>query len=169
MLPLDCTATAIGLLMPSLKNAALVVPINVPFDVYRTRAKSSSPGTPFPSAVTTAILPLDCSMAVSGLTLTPPKFVVTVPPVPKAGSKLPAWACAKLTPNVSPSANSPAIESNLHLFIVYSLSYLVDSPAKYLVCSITPYSGRSALIRPHKRRSVRRVVSESLHHGCLNP
>jgi hypothetical protein len=28
-----------------------------------------------------------------------------------------------LTPNISPIANSPAIESNLHLFIVYSLSY----------------------------------------------
>src|SRR5208337_2620371 len=31
---------------------------------------------------------LDCSMAVSGLTLTPPKVVVTVPPVPKVGSRL---------------------------------------------------------------------------------
>src|SRR5580700_7642932 len=146
MLPLDCTATAIGLLMPSLKNAALVVPISVPFDVYRTRAKSSSPGTPFPSPVTTAMLPLDCSTAVSGLTLTPPKFVVTVPPVPKVGSSVPAcppidWACTKLTPNMRPIANSPVVESNLHLFIVYSLSYLVDSQAKYLAYSITRYSG----------------------------
>ncbi len=96
MLPLDCTATAIGLLMPLLKNAALVVPISVPFDVYRTRAKSSSLGTPFPSPVTTAMLPLDCSMAVSGLTLTPPKFVVTVPPVPKVGSSVPGGSADSL-------------------------------------------------------------------------
>src|SRR5208337_402093 len=88
MSPLDCTASALGLLMPSVKNAALVTPISVPLDMYRTRAKSSSLGTPLPSPVTTAMLPLDCSIAVSGLTLTPPKVVVTVPPVPKVGSRL---------------------------------------------------------------------------------
>src|SRR5271157_3230867 len=134
MSPLDCTASALGLLMPSVKNAALVTPISVPLDVYRTRAKSSSFGTPLPSPVTTAMLPLDCSMAVSGLTLTPPKVVVTVPPVPKVGSRLPGawppivWACAELTLNKRPIANSPVIVINVPFFMVSPfLSDLVHS------------------------------------------
>jgi len=104
MSPLDCTATAIGLLMPSVKNDAWVAPISVPSDVYRTRAKTSKFGMAVGlMPVTTTRSPLDCSMAVKVPT-TPPSgalglppirlgSVVTIPPVPKVGSRVPAvWA-----------------------------------------------------------------------------
>jgi len=104
MSPLDSTATAIGLLTPSVKNDAWVAPIRVPSDVYRTRAKTSKPGKAVGlMPVTTARSPLDCSMAVKVPT-TPPSgalglppiragLVVTIPPVPKNVSRVPAvWA-----------------------------------------------------------------------------
>ena len=45
------------------------------------------------SPVTTAMSPLDCSIAVNGLTLPPPpaRLMVTIPSMPKVVSRLPAW------------------------------------------------------------------------------
>jgi hypothetical protein len=94
MSPLDCTAAATGILSPLLKNEAVVVLSSVPLDVYLIRVKVSIPGKPvLLSPVTTAMLPLDCSKAVRVVAVTP-RFAVTVPPVPKVVSRLPAWACA---------------------------------------------------------------------------
>ena len=58
-------------------------------------------------AVLPAMSPLDCSMAVKALALMPDS-AVTIPPLPKVVSKLPAWACATLTPNTSPVPSSRA-------------------------------------------------------------
>src|ERR1700683_3411913 len=54
------------------------------------------------------------------------KLVVTVPPSPNAGSRVPAWACAKLTPNARPTANSPAIVWNVVFFIVFPFDFDFD-------------------------------------------
>src|SRR5580658_3689989 len=114
MSPLDCTATAIGLLMPSVKNDALVAPIRVPSDVYRTRPKTSKFGKAVGlMPVTTAMSPLDCSMAVK-VPMTPPPgalglppirvgLVVTIPPVPKVVSRVPA-VCAMPNPDATPTS-----------------------------------------------------------------
>lgn len=94
MSPLDCIAAATGTLSPLAKNEAVVVLSSFPLDVYLSRAKVSIPGKPvLLSPVTTAILPLDCWKAVRVVAVTP-RFAVTVPPVPKVVSRLPAWACA---------------------------------------------------------------------------
>jgi hypothetical protein len=63
--------------------------------------------------------PLDCSKAPNPATPSA-KLVVTVPPVPKVVSRLPAWAWAELTPNAKQIANSPAIVWNVCIFIAYS-------------------------------------------------
>src|ERR1039458_3421084 len=86
--PFDCSATALGLQMPLAKNDAIVVPISVPSDVYRTRPITSPLGLESPSLlkpVTTAMSPLDCSIAVKVLRFWP-MLVVTIPPVPKVVS-----------------------------------------------------------------------------------
>jgi hypothetical protein len=52
--------------------------------------------------------------------VSPVKVVVTAPPVPKVGSRLPAvWACTKLAPNMRPIAKSPATVNNIRYFIVF--------------------------------------------------
>ena len=117
MSPLDCTAAAIGVLLPLVKKEAVVVLSRVPLDVYLMSAKVSTPGRPLLfSPVTTAMLPLDCSIAVKVVAVTP-RFAVTVPPLPKVVSRAPAWAYAELEPNARPSANSPAIASNVAFLI----------------------------------------------------
>jgi hypothetical protein len=55
--------------------------------------------------------------------VSPVKVVVTAPPVPKVGSRLPAvWACTKLAPNMRPIAKSPVTVNNIRYFIVFLFS-----------------------------------------------
>jgi hypothetical protein len=65
-------------------------------------------------AVIPAMSPLDCSMAAKAMTLMQDS-AVTIPPLPKIVSKLPAWDCATSTPNKIPVPSSRAIHVGIDL------------------------------------------------------
>src|ERR1700685_2211906 len=93
------------------------------------------------------------------------KLVVTVPPSPKAGSRVPAWACAKFTPNARATAHSAAIVWNVVFFIVFPFEFDFASQADDLGCLPVLITGRECIYsRPLRDKS---LVVCKLSTNCL--